>query len=113
MKIGANAFLAFVIEMVALGVYLWAPFAFLEKPVLIEGLVAAVCAGLFVGLWAIFCAPKSTRRLKGVALTAMKVALLLPAVVLLTCGRSWVWFVLGLVIVLVNVIVEYREYRRF
>lgn len=109
MKVGPNAVLAFAIEMVALVVYGWAPFAFLDLPVVLELLAALALVTVFVALWALFAAPKSMRRLQGMALVTLKLALLLPAVVLLAWGRGWWWLVLGGAVVVANVVIEYRE----
>ena len=68
MKFGPNAVLAFVIEMVALVVYGWAPFAYLDLPVVVELPVALLVVTIFVALWALYAAPKSRRRSKPMVL---------------------------------------------
>lgn len=109
MKISANALLSFVLEVVALGVYVWAPFAFLDAPVWMEILLASGAVAILVLLWGRFAAPKSATRLRGVALLLFKIAVFVPALWLVSMGRAWLFPATGLALILVNVIGEYAQ----
>ncbi len=108
-KIGANAVLAFAIELAAIGIYFWAPLAYLNETVLVTFLTAFAAVTVFITLWAILAAPKSKKRLRGMALVIAKLILLLPAVFLLTWGWHWAWMALGVGLVFANVLIEWRE----
>jgi hypothetical protein len=106
MRLGPNAFLSFAIEIVALGIYGWAPFALLEQPLLVEILLAVVALAIFVLLWARFAAPKSPTRLQGVALVLFKFAIYLPALAFLMYRFGWIVGAGGIVLVAINVLAE-------
>lgn len=109
MKIGPNALLSFAIEMVALGIYVWAPFAFLDAPVWAEILLAVVVVAVFALLWARFAAPTSRTRLSGVALLLFKMLVFAPALVLLALRYGRLAGIIGGALVVVNVVAEYLQ----
>lgn len=108
-KLGPNAVLAFAIELVAIGVYFWAPFAYLNETFLITLLTAFASATVFITLWATLAAPKSKKRLRGMALVVTKLILLLPAALLLTWRLSPVWMALAVALVFATVLIEWRD----
>jgi len=110
-KLGPNALLSFAVEMIAIGIYAWAPFAFLDQPLFVEILLAVVVVGLFAAVWARFAAPRSSTRLKGIALLLFKAAVFAPALLLLLSRYGWTIFIVGAAIALLNVLWEYLENR--
>lgn len=109
MKIGANAILAFTVELLAIGIYFWAPFAYLDETFLITTLAAFASSTVFITLWALFAAPKSKKRLRGMALVVVKLLLLLPAALLLTWNLNPLWMALAVALVFATVLIEWRD----
>lgn len=110
-KLGVNSFLSFAVEMIALGIYAWAPFAFLDQPYFVDVLLAVAVVVLFSLLWARFAAPKSSTRLGGIALLLFKLVVFAPALLLLYMRFGWLILGAGVVLCLLNVVWEYLEAR--
>jgi hypothetical protein len=110
-KLGPNAFLSFAVEVAALAVYAWAPFAFLNQSLLVEILLAVGAVVIFSLLWARFAAPNSSTRLGGIGLLLFKVAVFAPALYLILARFGWLVFVIGGAVCILNVVWEYLENR--
>ena len=94
-----NLGLAFVLELAAL-------ISFAAVGVLLSGwmqLVGGIIgAALFIGLWGVYAAPRSKRRLKGRNLLIFKVAMFLTATVILVLIGQPVWAVVLALLAAVN-----------
>jgi hypothetical protein len=86
-----NLALAFLVELGAL-------IGFAALGALASGwlqlVLGLIGAALFVGLWAVFAAPRSKRRLPGVSLTYFKIGMFAIAVLLLALAGQWGWALL-------------------
>lgn len=83
-----NLGLAFLLELAAL-ISFGAAGLLLEGWMQLVGIV--VGAGVFVGLWAVYAAPRSKRRLKGSNLLLFKIAIFAVAVIILVLIRQPAW----------------------
>ncbi len=94
-----NLGLAFVLELAAL-------ISFAAVGVLLSGwmqLVGGIVgAAVFIGLWGVYAAPRSRRRLKGINLLIFKVAMFLVAAVILVLIGQPMWAMLLAVLAAVN-----------
>ncbi len=94
-----NLALAFLVELGAL-------IGFAALGALASGwlqlVLGLVGAGLFIGLWAVFAAPRSKRRLKGMTLALFKIGMFAIAVLLLSLAGQWGWALLLAVAAAVN-----------
>lgn len=94
-----NLALAFLVELGAL-------IGFAALGALASGwlqlVLGLVGAGLFIGLWAVFAAPRSKRRLKGMTLALFKIGMFAIAVLLLALAGQWGWALLLGVAAVVN-----------
>ena len=95
-----NLVLAFFLELTALLAY--AAFGALAPEGWLQPLTGVLAAGLFVVLWAIWAAPRSKRRLKGLNLLIFKVAMFLVAAVILVLIGQPGWALVLAVLAAVN-----------
>lgn len=104
-----NTILSFILELSALFVYAWVPFAFLSSNILIVKVMISVVLVISTTLaWSRFAAPKSDTRLHGWSLLAFKALILMPAAVLFGIQHGTGVFIVSLVLVLSNVLIELR-----
>ena len=94
-----NLGLAFLLELAAL-------ISFAAVGVLLSGwmqLVGGIIgAAVFIGLWGVYAAPRSKRRLKGRNLLIFKIAMFAVAAVILVLIGQPVWAIVLAVLVAVN-----------
>lgn len=98
---GANLGLALLLELVMLlALALWAES--LDMDVWLRGGLAALLVAAAMGLWSIWGAPRSLRRLAGPALLMFKITMFgLAALALWAAGQGW-WAVLFTVLAAAN-----------
>lgn len=94
-----NLALAFFVELAALLSFAAVGMLFSGWMQLVAGLVGVV---VFVGLWGVFAAPRSKRRLKRNSLLIFKIGIFAVAVLILLLAGLPVWAVLLAVLVVVN-----------
>ncbi|MBK8086213.1 MAG: YrdB family protein [Devosia sp.] len=96
----ANLALAFLLELVALAGF--ALLATLLPDSWLRLVGGAVAVAAFVGLWAVFAAPRSKRRLKMPMLMWFKIGMFAVATVGLVASGLWFWAGVFAVLVAVN-----------
>ncbi len=103
---GINLSLAFLLELVALGAFAYWGFTASDSTVL-NILLAIGLAVVAIVLWGVFAAPRSQRRLKGVALIGFKVVFFaLACVALIAAGSVTLGVIVG-ILVIVNIVLAY------
>lgn len=96
----ANLALAFLLELVALAGFVLLAALLPDSWLRLVG--AALAAAAFVGLWAVFAAPRSRRRLAMPALLWFKLGMFAVAALGLVVAGLWFWAGVFAVLVAVN-----------
>jgi uncharacterized protein with ACT and thioredoxin-like domain len=98
---GANLGLRFLVELAAIAALaIWGAQATSSTPANVA--LAIVAPGAAIAIWGLWSAPRATRRLRGNALIALELAILVAVIALLVLSGHPVWAGVLAVLALVN-----------